>query len=40
MSAIAVETLARLEYADVVELEGGMEAWEGSGRRVQLLRGS
>ena len=34
MSAIAVETLARLGYEDVVELEGGMEAWERSGRRL------
>ncbi|MHB1243008.1 MAG: rhodanese-like domain-containing protein [Gaiellaceae bacterium] len=32
MSAEAVRTLARLGYRDVVELEGGMIAWERSGR--------
>ena len=34
MSAIAVETLAGLGYEDVVELDGGMVAWERSGRRL------
>lgn len=34
MSAIAAETLAKLGYGDVVELDGGMEAWERSGRRL------
>lgn len=34
MSAIAVETLARLGYEDVVELDGGMDAWERSGRQL------
>ena len=32
MSADAVQTLADLGYVDVVELEGGMVAWEASGR--------
>lgn len=34
MSADAVETLAELGYAGVVELEGGMVAWEESGRTL------
>lgn len=34
MSAVAVETLARLGYENVVELEGGMVAWQRSGRRL------
>lgn len=34
MSAVAVETLARLGYEDVVELAGGMEAWQADGRRL------
>lgn len=34
MSAAAVETLARLGYEDVVELDGGMEAWQAEGRRL------
>lgn len=32
MSAEAVTTLAGMGYQDVVELEGGMVAWERSGR--------
>jgi rhodanese-related sulfurtransferase len=32
MSAIAVETLAGLGYTNVVELEGGMIAWQEEGR--------
>lgn len=32
MSADAVRSLMTLGYTDVVELEGGMVAWEGSGR--------
>jgi rhodanese-related sulfurtransferase len=32
MSADAVQTLADLGYVDVIELEGGMVAWEASGR--------
>ena len=31
MSAAAVETLANLGYVDVVELRGGMAAWESDG---------
>jgi rhodanese-related sulfurtransferase len=34
MSAIAVRTLARLGYRDVVELEGGMVAWEAAGKKL------
>lgn len=34
MSAEAVRTLARLGYRDIVELEGGMIAWERSGRSL------
>lgn len=34
MSVIAVKTLARLGYKDVVELGGGMEAWRAGGRRL------
>lgn len=32
MSAIAGQTLTGLGYTDVVELEGGMDAWVTSGR--------
>ncbi len=34
MSAIAVRELARLGYGNIVELRGGMVAWEASGRRL------
>ena len=34
MSADAVKTLDELGYEDVVELEGGMVAWEASGRML------
>lgn len=34
MSAIAVRALARLGYGTIVELRGGMVAWEASGRRL------
>lgn len=34
MSATAVETLARLGYTSIVELEGGMIAWEADGRTL------
>lgn len=34
MSAVAVETLARLGYENVVELEGGMVAWQAEGRTL------
>lgn len=34
MSASAVQTLARLGYEDLVELEGGMEAWRADGLRL------
>lgn len=40
MSAIAVETLSRLGYENVVELDGGMEEWERSGRRLVPARSS
>lgn len=39
MSAVAVETLARLGYEDVVELEGGMEGWKRGGRQLLSPRG-
>lgn len=32
MSAVAVETLRDLGYTDVVELRGGMRAWQADGR--------
>lgn len=32
MSAVAVGTLSRLGYTDIVELAGGMQAWESAGR--------
>lgn len=34
MSAEAVETLAGMGYRDLVELDGGMVAWERDGRRL------
>ena len=34
MSARAVNTLMNAGYSDVVELEGGMRAWEATGRRL------
>ena len=34
MSADAVQTLDELGYEDVVELKGGMVAWEASGRML------
>jgi phage shock protein E len=34
MSAIAAKSLASLGYTDVVELRGGMHAWEASGRTL------
>lgn len=34
MSAVAVATLADLGYTDVVELAGGMVAWEQAGREL------
>ena len=34
MSATAAKTLAALGYTDVVELQGGMQAWEASGRSL------
>lgn len=34
MSAIAVESLIRLGFTDIVELEGGMIAWEGAGKAL------
>jgi len=36
MSAIAAQTLARLGFRDIVELDGGMIAWEKAGRRLLL----
>ncbi len=32
MSTIAAQSLSRLGYDDIVELDGGMQAWEQSGR--------
>ncbi|MDZ4266817.1 MAG: rhodanese-like domain-containing protein [Mycobacterium sp.] len=32
MSSVAVDTLSRLGYTDIVELAGGMQAWESAGR--------
>ncbi len=34
MSATAAETLRTLGYTDVVELKGGMKAWQASGRSL------
>ena len=34
MSATAAKTLAALGYTDVVELKGGMQAWQASGRSL------
>lgn len=34
MSTIAVETLTQMGFRDVVELDGGMEAWSASGRTL------
>ncbi|MGV0871527.1 rhodanese-like domain-containing protein [Mycolicibacterium sp. XJ879] len=34
MSTIAAETLRDLGYTDVVELRGGMRAWQADGRQV------
>jgi rhodanese-related sulfurtransferase len=35
MSATAAETLAGLGFGDIVELEGGMLAWEETGRKLE-----
>ena len=34
MSAVAFDTLSKLGYKDIVELAGGMVAWEESGRAL------
>ncbi|WP_082686512.1 rhodanese-like domain-containing protein [Mycobacterium sp. IS-3022] len=34
MSAIAAETLHDLGYVDIVELRGGMRAWQADGRQL------
>lgn len=34
MSAEAARTLADLGYTDIVDLDGGMEAWQASGRSI------
>lgn len=34
MSAAAARSLAALGYTDIVELEGGMQVWQASGRSV------
>jgi rhodanese-related sulfurtransferase len=33
-SAVAVPVLERLGYTNIVELEGGMQAWQADGRRL------
>lgn len=38
MSADAARDLAALGYTDVVELDGGMDAWRASGRNVSQTR--
>ncbi len=35
MSTIAAATLVELGYANIVELDGGMQAWRSSGRRIE-----
>ena len=40
MSALAVVTLTRLGYDDIVELDGGMEAWERDGGQLLPRRGA
>lgn len=35
MSATAAKTLAALGYTDVVELQGGMLAWQNTGRTIE-----
>jgi len=35
MSETAAQTLAAMGYDDVVDLRGGMEAWQASGREIQ-----
>jgi phage shock protein E len=39
MSAIAGRELLALGYTDVIELDGGMQAWEASGRTLQPASG-
>lgn len=34
MSAEATQTFARLGYTDVIDLEGGMDAWQAEGRTL------
>lgn len=38
-SAIAVQTLRKLGYRDIVELRGGVTAWLDSGRALQAVAG-
>lgn len=38
MSADAVETLVRLGYTGLVELQGGMNAWVAAGEQLQTTR--
>lgn len=40
MSAIAVETLSRMGYTDLVDLRGGMVAWKADGRALVPPLGS
>lgn len=35
MSQTAMDTLTRLGYTDIVELDGGMRAWTASGRDLE-----
>jgi rhodanese-related sulfurtransferase len=38
MSAIAIDALKSLDFIDIVELRGGMRAWQADGRQLTDLR--
>lgn len=38
MSADAVEDLEAMGYTDIMELDGGFDAWQSSGRDLELAR--